>query len=260
MRILFVGDVVGSPGRKACTAAIAGLREAHRIDACVINGENSAGGIGINERCAQQLFDAGADAITLGNHAFRQRDSYELLDRDERIIRPANYPLSNPGRGSTIVEVGDRKLGLLSLSGAMQLQVARAPFPVADAEISQLERDGAEVILVDFHGEVTSEKVAIGWYLDGRVAAVVGTHTHVPTADARVLPEGTAHITDVGMTGPRQSILGVRIEDAMQSFTSQMPTRFQTAEEDVWINAVVIDVGGDGLARSIEQILEPVEV
>ncbi|MGI8726321.1 MAG: TIGR00282 family metallophosphoesterase [Solirubrobacterales bacterium] len=259
MRILFIGDVVGSPGRRACAVAVPPLRESHRIDVCVVNGENSAGGLGINERCARDLFDAGADAITLGNHAFRQRDSYALLDREERIVRPANYPLSNPGRGSTVIDIGGRKLGILSLSGAMQLQVARAPFPAADAEVGALRRAGAEVILVDFHAEVTSEKVALGWHLDGEVAAVLGTHTHVPTADARVLPGGTAHITDVGMTGPRQSILGVRIEDAIQSFTTQMPTRFKTADADVWINAVVVEVGDDGLATSIEQVLEPVE-
>ena len=257
MRILFIGDVVGKPGRAALGRLLGELRERYRADVAIVNGENSAGGLGINERSAGDIFAAGADLITLGNHAYRQRGSYELLDRDERIVRPANYPRSNPGRGSTTLEVGGRRLGVLNLSGALQLTVARSPFHAADAELGALERAGAEVVLVDFHAEVTSEKVAMGWHLDGRVAAVVGTHTHVPTADARVLPGGTAFICDVGMTGARESILGVRVEDAMQTFTRQMPTRFHTAEEDVWINGVAIETGDDGLATSIEPVLVP---
>nr|MBA2522694.1 YmdB family metallophosphoesterase [Solirubrobacterales bacterium] len=170
---------------------------------------------------------------------------------------PANYPKGNPGRGSVIVEAAGKKVGVLNLSGELQLTVARSPFPAAEAEVGELERRGADVVIVDFHAEVTSEKVAMGWHLDGRVAAVLGTHTHVPTADARVLPAGTAFICDVGMTGSRTSILGVEVEDALGRFQTQMPTRFRTAEEDVWINAVVIDIGADGRATSIEQVLEP---
>ena len=258
MRVLFVGDVVGSAGRRGLAAKLGELQERHGVDLTIVNGENSAGGIGINEKSAREIFAAGADVITLGNHAYRQRDSYALLDREDRIVRPANYPRGNPGRGSTIVEVGGRKVGILNLSGALQLTVARAPFHAADAELGDLERRGAEVLIVDFHAEVTSEKVAIGWYLDGRVAAVLGTHTHVPTADGRVLPKGTAFIADVGMTGARESVLGVKIEDALETFTRQMPTRFTTAEDDVWINAVLFDVGPEGLATSFTQILEPV--
>jgi 2',3'-cyclic-nucleotide 2'-phosphodiesterase len=257
MRVLFVGDVVGGPGRRGLAEQLPGLRESQGADLAIVNGENSAGGIGINERAAAEIFRAGADVITLGNHAYRQRDSYELLDRDERIVRPANYPRGNPGRGSTVVEAAGRKVGILNLSGSLQLTVARAPFPAADAEVSELERRGADLVIVDFHAEVTSEKVALGWYLDGRVAAVLGTHTHVPTADGRVLPGGTAFITDVGMTGARHSVLGVRVEDAMESFTRQMPTRFNTAEEDVWINAVAFSVGDDGRAADFEQLLIP---
>ena len=259
MRILFIGDVVGKPGRRALDARLGDLRERFSADLTIVNGENAAGGMGIDERSAEEIFAAGADLISLGNHAYRRRDSYELLDREERIVRPANYPKGNPGRGATTADVGGTTVGLLNLSGALQLTVARSPFHAADAELAELERRGAEVVLVDFHAEVTSEKIAMGWYLDGRVAAVVGTHTHVPTADARVLPGGTAFIADVGMTGSRRSILGVRIEDAMQTFTRQMPTRFNTADEDVWINGVAIEVGGDGRASSIEQVLEPAE-
>jgi hypothetical protein len=259
MRILFVADVVGKPGLRGLAEKLPELRGRYDADLAIVNGENSAGGVGINERSAAAIFAAEADVITLGNHAYRQRDSYEMLDRDERIVRPANYPKGNPGRGSTVVEAGGRGVGVLNLSGALQLTVARSPFHAADAELAELERRGAEAIVVDFHAEVTSEKVAMGWYLDGRVAAVVGTHTHVPTADARVLPGGTAFISDAGMTGSRQSVLGVRIEDAMEGFTRQMPTRFRTAEDDVWINAVAIEIDGDGRAGSIEQILEPVD-
>ncbi len=257
MRILFVGDVVGKPGLRALEAKLPELRERYSADLAIVNGENSAGGMGINDRAAAAIFSAGADVITLGNHAYRQRDSYELLDREERIVRPANFPKGNPGRGATVIEVGGRNVGVLNLSGALQLTVARSPFHAADAELAELERKGAEIVIVDFHAEVTSEKVAMGWYLDGRVAAVLGTHTHVPTADCRVLPDGTAFITDVGMTGSRQSILGVRIEDAMQTFTRQMPTRFKTADEDVWINAAAFELDASGRALSIEQILEP---
>jgi 2',3'-cyclic-nucleotide 2'-phosphodiesterase len=258
MRVLFVGDVVGSAGRRGLSAKLGELRDRHEVDLVIVNGENSAGGIGINEKSAREIFAAGADVITLGNHAYRQRDSYELLDREKRIVRPANYPRGNPGRGSVIVEVGGLQVGVLNLSGALELTVARAPFPAADAELDDLERRGAQVVIVDFHAEVTSEKVALGWYLDGRVAAVLGTHTHVPTADGRILPKGTAFICDVGMTGARKSVLGVKIEEAVSTFTRQMPTRFTTAEEDVWINAVLFDVGENGLATSFSQILEPV--
>jgi metallophosphoesterase (TIGR00282 family) len=174
-------------------------------------------------------------------------------------VRPANYPRGNPGRGSTIVEVGGRRVGILNLSGEMGLTVARSAFPAADAEVGELERRGAEVVIVDFHAEVTSEKIAMGWHLDGRVAAVLGTHTHVPTADARVLPGGTAFVCDVGMTGSRRSVLGVEIEDAVGRFRTQMPARFRTAEEDVWVQAVAFDVDESGRATSMQQVLEPVE-
>ncbi len=258
MRILFVGDVVGGPGRRGLDAALPRLRERLEPDLVIANGENAAGGVGITERTAADIHAAGADVITTGNHVYRQREAYSYLDTDERIVRPANYPKGNPGRGSLITEAAGRKVGVLNLSGELQLTVARSPFPAAEAEVGELERRGAEVIVVDFHAEVTSEKVAMGWHLDGRVAAVLGTHTHVPTADARVLPGGTAFISDVGMTGARASVLGVEVDDVLQRFRTQMPARFRTAEDDVWINAVSIDVGDDGRATAIEQILEPV--
>jgi metallophosphoesterase (TIGR00282 family) len=257
MRILFIGDVVGGAGRRGLAAAVPRLRERLQPDLVIANGENAAGGAGITEKTANDMRRSGVDLLTTGNHVYRQRDAYEFLDNDELVVRPANYPKGNPGRGSTIIEAAGKKVGVLNLSGELQLTVARSPFPAAEAEVAELERRGADVIVVDFHAEVTSEKVAMGWHLDGRVAAVLGTHTHVPTADARVLPGGTAFISDVGMTGSRTSILGVEVDDALGRFRNQMPARFRTAEEDVWINAVVFDVGDDGRATSIEQILEP---
>ena len=257
MRILFIGDIVGGPGRRGLAQVLPGLREELEPDLVIANGENAAGGVGITERTADEIFAAGVEMITTGNHVYRHRDAYEFIDRCERLVRPANYPKGNPGRGSAVVDVDGTSIGILNLSGELQLTVARSPFPTADAELSELKRRGAEIVFVDFHAEVTSEKVAMGWHLDGRVAAVVGTHTHVPTADARMLPGGTAFISDVGMTGSRDSVIGVQVEDALGRFVTQMPARFRTAEENVWINAVAIDVGTDGRAERIEQILRP---
>jgi 2',3'-cyclic-nucleotide 2'-phosphodiesterase len=256
MRALFIGDVVGSPGRAGLATAMPKLRERHAPDLVIANGENSAGGLGITEKTARELFDIGVDVITTGNHVYRHRDAYEFLDRAERVIRPANYLAANPGRGWTVLPVGDRSVAVINLSGSVGLDVARLPFTEVDAVLDRLE-DDADVAIVDFHAEVTSEKVAMGWHLDGRVAACLGTHTHVPTADARVLPGGTAFISDVGMTGSRAGVIGVRREQALERFRTQMPVRFDTADEDVWINAVVIGIRDDGLAESIEQVLVP---
>jgi metallophosphoesterase (TIGR00282 family) len=259
VRILFIGDIVGGPGRRGLAKLMPALRDEVAPDLVIANGENAAGGVGITEGTADDIFATGVDLITTGNHVYRHRDAYDFIDGCERLVRPANYPKGNPGRGSAIVEAAGRSVGVLNLSGQLQLTVARSPFPAADAELAELERRGAEVLFVDFHAEVTSEKIAMGWHLDGRVAAVVGTHTHVPTADARVLPGGTAFIADVGMTAARRSVLGVEVEDALGAFRTQMPARFRTAEEDVWLNAVVIDVGPDGRATGIEQLLRPVD-
>jgi metallophosphoesterase (TIGR00282 family) len=200
------------------------------------------------------MFQAGVDVITTGNHVYRRREAYEFLDREERVVRPANFQSGNPGRGHTIVEAAGRRVCVINLIGALHLRAARSPFTESDSLLERLAAD-ADAFIVDFHAEVTSEKVAMGWHLDGRVAAVLGTHTHVPTADARVLPRGTAFICDVGMTGSRNSVLGVRWEQALEAFRTQMPVRFETADEEIWINAVVVDVRDDGLADSIEQVL-----
>ena len=256
MRILFIGDIVGRPGRAGLAAAMPELRERHAPDLVIANGENTAGGLGITEKTARELFDLGVGVITTGNHVYRHREAYDFLDRSERVIRPANYMAGNPGRGYTVVPVGDRRLAVVNLSGSVQLRAARSPFAEADAVLSKVRGD-ADAVVVDFHAEVTSEKVAMGWHLDGRVAACLGTHTHVPTADARVLPGGTAFISDVGMTGSRAGVIGVRREQAVEAFRTQMPIKFDTADEDVWINGVVVSVGDGGHADSIEQVLMP---
>ncbi len=254
MKILFIGDVVGGPGRRGLREAMPGLRERYSPDLVVVNGENSAGGMGITEKTSRDLFESGAGVITSGNHVYRHREAYDFLDREPRVIRPANYPHANPGRGHTVVEVGGKRVGVINLSGAEGLKVARSPFHEVD---SILERIEADLVIVDFHAEMTSEKVAMGWHLDGRVAAVLGTHTHVPTADARVLPKGTAYISDVGMTGSRTSVLGVKPEQALARFITQMPVRFETADEDVWVMGAVVDVNDEGLSASIEAFLMP---
>lgn len=255
MKVLFIGDVVGSPGRQGLREMLPRLRERHAADLTIVNGENSAGGMGITERTANDIFDAGADVITSGNHVYRHREAYEWLETEQRMIRPANYPQANPGRGHTVVEVGGMRVRVVNLSGGVGLRVARSPFDTIDSILGHHEQDA---VIVDFHAEVSSEKVAMGWHLDGRVAAVFGTHTHVPTADGRVLPGGTAHVSDVGMTGARTSVLGVKPEQALRSLITQMPTRFETADQDVWVMGAVVEVNDKGLAESYEQVMVPV--
>src|SRR4051812_14671638 len=258
VRLLFVGDVVGAPGRRTLAALLPGLRRRHEPDWVVVNGENASGGIGLNARNAQELLDLGIDVITLGNHAYRHRDLYPVLDSTAPIIRPANYPKGDPGRGSVVVERDGAQLAVVNMSGTVFVEAARSPFAEVDAVLADL-RGRADHVLVDFHAEATSEKVAMGWHLDGRVTACVGTHTHVPTADARVLPGGTAYISDVGMTGPRGGVIGVKREQVLERFKTMMPVKFETSDEDPWVMGVAIEAGDDGLARSIEQILLPAE-
>ena len=256
MKLLFVGDVVGGLGRRTLASLLPDLRKTHELDFVVVNGENSAGGVGVTEKTARDLLEMGADAITLGNHAYRHREVYGFLDREERIVRPANFPKGSPGRGHTVVESGGQRLGVINLSGQLYLEAVRSPFSEADALLADL-RGATDHVLVDMHAEATSEKVAMGWYLDGRVTACVGTHTHVPTADARVLPERTAYITDVGMTGPRGGVIGVKREQAIERFLTLTQVRFETSREDPWLNAVLVEADGEGRATRIEQLLLP---
>jgi metallophosphoesterase (TIGR00282 family) len=254
--ILFVGDLVGSLGRRTLLDCLPLLRERYDPTWVVVNGENVAGGLGITPKTAKQLLAAGVDAITLGNHAYHHREIYPYLDTEPRIVRPANYLRGQPGRGVCVVQSATgMRLGVINLSGSLYLRPGRSAFVEIDGALRELGE--VEHILVDMHAEATSEKIALGWHLDGRVSAVVGTHTHVPTADARVLPGGTAYITDVGMTGPRGGVIGVKRELALEAMITQMPVRFQTSEEDPWLNGVVIRCSEPLRADSIEQVLMP---
>ena len=254
-RILFVGDIVGGIGRQTLLDCLPVLRERHALSFVVVNGENAAGGLGITPKNADQFFAAGVDAITLGNHTYHRREIYPYLESHERIIRPANFLRSQPGHGTCVVEHDGVRLGVVNISGNLYLRAGRSAFTEIEVALGELGQ--VDHILVDVHAEATSEKVAMGWHLDGRVTAVVGTHTHVPTADARVLPGGTAYITDVGMTGPRGGVIGVKREQAIQSLLSQMPVRFETSEEDPWLMGVLISCSEPLRADSIEPILMP---
>ena len=256
VKILFVGDIVGAIGRRTLLALLPSLRERLAPDFVLVNGENAAAGVGITPKIARELLGAGVDAITLGNHTYRRREIYPYLDAEERILRPANYLRSQPGHGSCVVAKDGVRLGVLSLSGNLHMKAGHPAFPEADAALHALQ-GRVDHLLVDMHAEATSEKVGMGWHLDGRVTAVLGTHTHIPTADARVLPGGTAYITDVGMTGPRGGVIGVKRELAIEAMMTQMPVKFETSTEDPWLNGVLIATGGSMRAESIEQVLEP---
>jgi metallophosphoesterase (TIGR00282 family) len=253
--ILFVGDLVGGIGRRTLLECLPVLRERFAPTFVVVNGENVAGGLGITPKAADELFGAGIDAITLGNHTYHRREIYPYLDSEPRIVRPANFLRSQPGRGVCVVEHDGVRLGVVNLSGNLYLRAGRSAF--TEIEVALGELGDVDYILVDVHAEATSEKIAMGWHLDGRVTAVVGTHTHVPTADGRVLPGGTAYITDVGMTGPRGGVIGVKREQAIESLLTQMPVKFETSDEDPWLMGVLIRCSGPMRADSIEQILMP---
>jgi metallophosphoesterase (TIGR00282 family) len=255
--ILFVGDVVGGLGRRALLGLLPQLIETHAPGFVVVNGENAAGGLGITPKIADELFAAGVDVITLGNHTYQRREVYEYLDRTDRILRPANFLAVQPGHGRCVVEKAGVRLAVVNLQGNVFLRAGRVAFAEIDSILEQLDGK-ADHVLVDFHAEATSEKVAMGWYLDGRATAVVGTHTHVPTADARVLPGGTAYISDVGMTGPRGGVIGVVKEQAIESLRTHMSVRFETSEDDPWLMAVLVRCAAAPLrAEAIEQLLLP---
>ncbi len=257
VNILFVGDVVGGIGRRTLISLLPTLRERLSVDFVVVNGENAAGGIGITPKNADEMFANGVDVITLGNHTYRHRDIYPYLDAHEAILRPVNFLKNQPGHGFCTCERDGVRLGVVSVSGNLFMNAGRPAFTEVDAALYAL-KDKSDHILVDIHAEATSEKVGMGWYLDGRVTAVVGTHTHVPTADARVLPGGTAYITDVGMTGPRGGVIGVKRQQAVESMVTRMPVKFETSNEDPWLNGVLIRTAAEPRrAESIQQVLEP---
>ncbi|HEX9435979.1 MAG TPA: TIGR00282 family metallophosphoesterase [Candidatus Limnocylindria bacterium] len=251
MRILFVGDVVGRPGREAVQALLPALREELRVDLAVVNGENAAGGAGLTAAVAQELRAAGADVLTNGNHVWDQRAFLAEIDQLEDCIRPLNLPPGNPGKGWTVAK------GVLVVNaiGRVFMAAYDDPFRALDALLEELGDRAPAVRILDWHAEATSEKVAMGWHLDGRFSAVVGSHTHVPTADARVLPGGTAFVADTGMVGPRDSVLGVRTEIILDRFRTMIPKRFEIADGPSVFNSVLINVDErTGTARSIERI------
>jgi len=259
VRILFVADVVGTPGRNALEARLSGLRAELGIDACVVNGENVANGVGITPRLADKLLAAGADAITLGNHAFRRTEIGPYLDESDRVVRPANTSVNTPGRGLAVVPTATgTPLPVLNLLGSLFLHPATSMFEIVDGLVDAA-REQTPLVLVDVHAEATSEKAALARWLDGKVTAVIGTHTHVQTSDARVLPGGTAFMTDAGMTGPHDSVIGVEAELAIRRMRTGLPVRFETAAGDVRIEGAVIDCDpATGRASAIEPLRIPV--
>ncbi|HSI97612.1 MAG TPA: TIGR00282 family metallophosphoesterase [Gaiellaceae bacterium] len=258
LRILFIADVVGRPGRAALEARLPGLRSELAVDACVANGENAADGIGITPRLADRLLAVGVNAITLGNHAFRRPEIGPYLDASDRIVRPANTSRNTPGRGMTLVPAADgTQLAVINVLGSLFLHPATSMFEVIDDLVEEARRR-TPVVLVDVHAEATSEKVALAHWLDGRVTAIIGTHTHVQTADARVFPRGTAFITDAGMTGPHFSVIGVEAELAVRRMRTGMPVRFVTAQDDVRIEGALVECDPEtGRASAIEPVRVP---
>jgi 2',3'-cyclic-nucleotide 2'-phosphodiesterase len=255
MRMLFVGDVVARTGRRVMRQLLPGLREELGLDFVVANGENAAGGLGITPKEADELLGLGVDVITLGNHTYRQREIYPYLDSQPRILRPYNFLPAQPGHGTTVVERDGVSLGVVNLSGNLHLQAGAPALLAVDEALREVA--GADHVLVDMHAEATSEKVALGWHLDGKVTAVVGTHTHVPTNDARVLPRGTAYITDVGMTGARGGVIGIKREVSIAGLRNHMPMRYDASDEDPWLNAVLVTASERRRADAIEPVLRP---
>ena len=255
MKVLFIGDIFGEPGRRALARAVPRLVAQRQIDIVIGNGENVAGGFGITPELAEELFDLGLAVITTGNHAWDKKEILDYFPQEPRLLRPANYPSGVPGNGSVVVEsAGGEQLGVLQLMGRAYMPTLDCPFQVAKKELAALKKRTVAVI-VDMHAEATSEKMAMGHYLDGEVVAVVGTHTHVQTADDQILPKGTAYVTDIGMTGPLHSVIGVKKELAIEKFLTGMPRRFEVASGPAIFCAVLLELDARlGKALSIERI------
>jgi metallophosphoesterase (TIGR00282 family) len=257
MNILMVGDVFGESGRSAVARLLPGLRREHAIDLVVANVENAAGGFGVTPAFARAFLDQGVDVMTSGNHIWDKREIVEYIAKENLLLRPANYPAGTPGVGWVTVKAGPHRVAVVNLMGRVFMNPIDCPFRTADALLPELRRE-TPVVLVDMHAEATSESVAMGWYLDGRVSAVVGTHRHVQTADERVLPGGTAYITDLGLTGPTDGVIGVDREAIIQRFLTQMPTRFETAKGPAALHGVVITVDPEsGRASAIRRLQVP---
>jgi len=254
LKVLLVGDVVGKPGRVACKSIIPFLKKNESIDFVIANGENIAGGSGINQRTIEELFSSGIDVVTTGDHAFKRKESYSLLKSNNAILRPANYPSDTPGVGSAIYSINDCKVGVINLLGRVFLKPIDCPFRKAKEIIEKFKQE-TSIIIIDFHAEATSEKIALSWSLDGEVSLICGTHTHVQTADETIRDKGTAYITDVGMTGPFKSVIGRDFNSVINSFYTLMPNHFKVATEDVRLNGIIVEINKkSGAAISIKRI------
>ncbi len=254
MRVLFIGDIVGNPGRKIIKELLSGIKKDNNIDFCIANGENAAGGKGITYVIAQELYKAGIDAITTGNHVWARTEVLSFIDSDDKIVRPANFPEELPGKGSTIISNASGSIGVINIMGRIFMEGIESPFKAADKELAEIKKI-TKVVIVDMHAEASSEKCAIAWYLDGKVSCVAGTHTHVQTSDERIFPFGTAFITDVGMTGPHDGIIGVDKDIILDRFLTHMPTRHELAKGRVQFNSIILDIDEKtGKSKSIERL------
>ncbi len=253
MKILFVGDIVGKPGREILRQQLPGIQDKFNIDFTIANGENAASGAGINKRIFEEISNYGVDLVTMGNHVWDRKEILDCIDHEERIIRPANDPHGAPGKGWNIFSVNQVRIVVINLAGRVFMPSLDCPFQTMECILAEIKGLSPYVIL-DFHGEATSEKQAMGWYLDGRVSAVFGTHTHIQTADARILHRGTAYMTDVGMTGPRDSVLGMDKDLIIKKFTTSMPVRFEIAHGDIQLNAVIVELNKQGKTVSITPV------
>ena len=260
MKLLFIGDIVGRPGRRIIKTVLKDIVQSEGIELVIANGENAAGGFGLSAEVSRELLYAGIDVITLGNHTWDNREINQILEREARVVRPANYPPGTPGRGYYLARtVKGELVAVVNLLGIVFLEPLASPFETADELIAEITPQTNKII-VDFHGEATSEKMAMGWYLDKRVSAVLGTHTHIPTADERILPGGTGYITDVGMTGPLNSVLGIDPAIVIQKFLTKRPVRFEVASGPIELNAVLLTLNDAGFTEQIQRIRRRIEV
>jgi hypothetical protein len=260
MRILFIGDIVGSPGREAIKKLVVPLKQELGIDFVIANAENASGGSGITAKVAAELFASGADVLTSGDHIWKKPEIFELINQEERILRPLNFPSGAPGRGASVfIASNGVKVGVININGRVFMEALECPFKAALGAAEELAAE-TKIIIVDIHAEATSEKIALGWYLDGKVSAIFGTHTHIQTADEKILPQGTAYITDVGMTGPYDSVIGRRVEDVLTRFLSSIPVRFQVAEGNIQLHGALVEIDEvTGKAHSILRIQKKVD-
>ena len=255
MRILFIGDIVGSPGRTGVKKLLPGLKTKHSLDFVIANAENASGGSGITPKVSEELFSAGVDVLTSGDHIWKRREIFELINQEERILRPLNYPAGAPGKGKNVFKARNgAKIGIINVNGRVFMDSLECPFRAALFAQEELIKE-TKVIIVDIHAEATSEKIALGWYLDGKVSAVLGTHTHIQTADEKILPQGTAYITDVGMAGPYDSVIGRKLDDVLTRFLTLVPVKFEVAEGNIQVHGAVLDIDEvSGRANSITRI------